>query len=933
MRIFVSIALAFFALCSAAQAQSGCNGQTSSGYICGNSSASTGLPGLVPSTSLFDRAFGSTPGTVLNRTTSWGTTSQPTLGANGGTGGAITLNGATSGSVTIGAKAAAGTSTIFDLPVTNGAANNVLITDGAGNTSWVSAGSGTVSSVGLSMPGIFTVTNSPVVTTGTLTATLNTQSANLIWGGPSTGAASAPTFRSLVGADLPNPSASTLGGVQSFAAVTSQWIRQISTSGVPTASQPAFSDISGVAASTQLPNPTATTLGGIESYAAVSNQWINTISTSGVPSSSQPGFSNLSGQASLAQLPGIGSNTVLSNTTGGTATPLANSLSSIIDSSMGSTQGDVLYRNATGWAVLAPGAGGQVLTTGGAAANPSWTSVAGTGTVTSIATNNGITGGTISSSGTIGLANITTGNVMANVSGGTTYPTPTTPSAVLDVIGSTQGSILYRGASAWLALTPGTNGQLLATGGAGSTPSWTTPPTFTGGYALMTPHVGQTGGASNAWLVHDMFGNDISSICAGTQSQCLKQFIQYASANGQPARLVCEESETKTTQTGVLNGTNIITGLSNTALFSVGDYVVIYGANNTFLPSFTQVTSIDSSTQIHVNNAATGSATVTLNFTNTIVAINASEQITFPPLEDWWFEASQCNITFSTAINGPGFSFDSVMASHFVWNGIIVYQPAVAADSYIVEFRPVNPVPKDGIITVTSSYFRFEVMAANPTAIGVIRYAIDLASIGGNTFDFIEVNGGGFGIVANNACSTCVFQQNIINAPNIHNNTTAGVIISGVTTNQANYGTNIWHVNIASTATCFTTWGYQDEVNAACSAATNGLVFNTGATGNSYNLAYTSGVTGPLTDNGTNNSGFLNGLIKATNAWISAKRLNAIAGNTAALPTCGSATAPEGSLASVTDANSNVWGAGVAGGGTNHILAYCDGSGWTIAGK
>jgi hypothetical protein len=464
--------------------------------------------------------------------------------------------------------------------------------------------------------------------------------------------------------------------------------------------------------------------------------------------------------------------------------------------------------------------------------------------------------------------------------------------------------------------------------------TWTAPTGgYAGGYALMTPHVGQTGGASDAWLVHDMFGNDISSICAGTQSQCLKQFIQYASANGQPARLVCEESKTKTTQTGVLNGTNIITGLSNTALFSVGDYVVVYGANNTLLPSFTQVTSIDSSTQIHVNNSATGSATVTLNFTNTIVDINGSEQITFPPLEDWWFEASQCNITFSAAVNGPGFSFDSVMASHFVWNGIIVYQPAVASDSYIVEFRPVNPVPKDGIITVTSSYFRFEVMAANPTAIGVIRYAIDLASIGGNTFDFIEVNGGQFGIVANAACVTCVFQQNIINAPNIHSNTTAGVIIGGITTNQANYGTNIWHVNISSTATCFTTWGYQDEVNAACSAATNGLVFNTGATGNSYNLAYTPGVTGPLIDNGTNNSGFLNGLIKATNAWISAKRLNAIAGNTAALPTCGSATAPEGSLASVTDANSNVWGAGVAGGGANHILAYCDGSGWTISGK
>lgn len=39
---------------------------------------------------------------------------------------------------------------------------------------------------------------------------------------------------------------------------------------------------------------------------------------------------------------------------------------------IGSTQGDVLYRGASGWVVLAPGIAGQVLETGGAAANPAW---------------------------------------------------------------------------------------------------------------------------------------------------------------------------------------------------------------------------------------------------------------------------------------------------------------------------------------------------------------------------------------------------------------------------------------------------------------------------------------------------------------------------------------------------------------------------------
>jgi hypothetical protein len=48
---------------------------------------------------------------------------------------------------------------------------------------------------------------------------------------------------------LANPSPSSLGGIESAAAVTHQWINQISTSGVPGFAQPACSDLSGVAPS------------------------------------------------------------------------------------------------------------------------------------------------------------------------------------------------------------------------------------------------------------------------------------------------------------------------------------------------------------------------------------------------------------------------------------------------------------------------------------------------------------------------------------------------------------------------------------------------------------------------------------------------------------------------------------------------------------
>ena len=65
------------------------------------------------------------------------------------------------------------------------------------------AGGGTVTSVGLSLPNIFTVSNSPVTSSGTLTGTLATQNANIIFAGPSSGGAAAPAFRSLVALDIP----------------------------------------------------------------------------------------------------------------------------------------------------------------------------------------------------------------------------------------------------------------------------------------------------------------------------------------------------------------------------------------------------------------------------------------------------------------------------------------------------------------------------------------------------------------------------------------------------------------------------------------------------------------------------------------------------------------------------------------------------------
>lgn len=64
-------------------------------------------------------------------------------------------------------------------------------------------GTGTVTSIGLSLPAsVFTVTGSPVTTSGTLTGSFNSQSANTFFAAPN-GSSGVPTFRLIVAADLP----------------------------------------------------------------------------------------------------------------------------------------------------------------------------------------------------------------------------------------------------------------------------------------------------------------------------------------------------------------------------------------------------------------------------------------------------------------------------------------------------------------------------------------------------------------------------------------------------------------------------------------------------------------------------------------------------------------------------------------------------------
>lgn len=84
---------------------------------------------------------------------------------------------------------------------------------------WVSAGAGTVTSVGLALPAEFTISNSPVTGSGTLTAAWANATANYVFAGPTTGSPGTPSFRALVAADVPTLNQNTTGSAASLSVV------------------------------------------------------------------------------------------------------------------------------------------------------------------------------------------------------------------------------------------------------------------------------------------------------------------------------------------------------------------------------------------------------------------------------------------------------------------------------------------------------------------------------------------------------------------------------------------------------------------------------------------------------------------------------------------------------------------------------------------
>ena len=110
---------------------------------------------------------------------------------------------------------------------------------------------------------------------------------------------------------------------------------------------------------------------------------------------------------------------------------------------------------------------------------------------------------------------------------------------------------------------------------------------------------------------------------------------------------------------------------------------------------------------------------------------------------------------------------------------------------------------------------------------------------------------------------------------------------------------------------------------------------NTFTCNDSGGMAMGSGTTAIFTSEGANQNVEIgsgngagddsgSGTVLVQNAMVSGGAFSTLA-------TCSSTN--EGRLAKVTDSTTATWGATITGSGTNHVLAYCDATNWTVAGK
>jgi len=513
----------------------------------------------------------------------------------------------------------------------NGSGGFSNVTIGSGVTfsggTLSATGSGTVSSVGLSLPSIFTVSGSPVTTSGTLTATLASETANTVFAAPN-GSSGTPTFRSLVNADFPTSGVSSgtygSGSVVPVITVNSQGIVTSVTTAATNA--PAYQGTWNASTNT----PTLTSSVGTQGYyyvvstAGTTNLDGNAVWVVGdwaifgngkwerIPGSASESFTNLTtANLAVTGLTGYmyanGSSNVTSSTTipttalSGTITnaqlanstisgvALGNSLFNLTAGTNVTFSSGSTYNGSTAITINAsstmvyPGAG--IPNSTGSAWGTSY-STTGSGTVVALATSPTLVTPILGTpqSGNFSTGTFTWPTFNQNTTGNAA--TATLATTATNLAGGAASQIPYQtGSGATSFIANGTTGQVLTSNGA-SAPTWTT----------LTSLVTISDQTSSSSTFYPAFLNATTGTVSVIDTSSTK--LQYVPSTGTFTSTVFSG--------GSFIGTETITGSLSAGAFSYG--TLGYSDVNIF-GSFTS--SVNTYNQIILQNTNSGSAAST----------------------------------------------------------------------------------------------------------------------------------------------------------------------------------------------------------------------------------------------------------------------------------------------------------------------------------